>query len=217
MTCRRKPSLTASSPLSKCEPLGQAHSASRTRSRSAARASVAYSHREREREESHRCMPAGPTARNNGMNRGTMGTSTNSWQRHRKDVRHRRCWPPRKSASIPPSVGSISGLSEACGFPVIFSANGRFRVTVYFNADGSLRRFLEHPSFRQTLSSQWSSITTDDRGVDKVTLNEGRDAVGLRQRHPSARQGRGTRHRPVAAGDRPGHRRAAGRVLPRHV
>lgn len=29
-----------------------------------------------------------------------------------------------------------------------------------------------HPSFRQTLSSQWGSITSEDRGVDKVTLNQ---------------------------------------------
>jgi hypothetical protein len=28
-----------------------------------------------------------------------------------------------------------------------------------------------HPSFRQTLSSEWGSITTDDRGVDKITEN----------------------------------------------
>jgi hypothetical protein len=33
-------------------------------------------------------------------------------------------------------------LSEACGFPVMFSAEGRFRGTVYFNADGSFRRLL---------------------------------------------------------------------------
>lgn len=62
-------------------------------------------------------------------------------------------------------------LSEACGFDVSFSAKGRFRGTVYFNADGSFRRFVGHPSFRQTLSSEWGSITTDDRGVDKVTEN----------------------------------------------
>lgn len=63
------------------------------------------------------------------------------------------------------------GLSEACGFPVTFSAKGRFRGTLYFNSDGSFRRFVGHPSFRQTLSSEWGSITTDDRGVDKITVN----------------------------------------------
>jgi hypothetical protein len=72
-----------------------------------------------------------------------------------------------------PSISEIdTGLSEACGFPVTFSAKGRFRGAVYFNADGSLRRYVEHPSFRQTLTSQWGSITTDDRGLDKVTLNQ---------------------------------------------
>jgi hypothetical protein len=31
--------------------------------------------------------------------------------------------------------------------------------------------FVGHPSFRQTLSSEWGAITTDDRGVDKITAN----------------------------------------------
>jgi hypothetical protein len=71
-----------------------------------------------------------------------------------------------------PSISELDeGLSETCGFPVTFSAKGRFRGTIYFNADGSFRRFVGHPSFRQTLSSEWGSITTDDRGVDKFTLN----------------------------------------------
>ena len=48
-----------------------------------------------------------------------------------------------------PSISEIDpGLSEACGFPVTFSAKGRFRGTVYFNADGSFRSFVEHPSPR---------------------------------------------------------------------
>ena len=62
--------------------------------------------------------------------------------------------------------------TETCGFPVTFSAKGRFRGTVYFDADGEFRRFTGHPSFRQTLSSEWGSITTDDRGLDKFSLNE---------------------------------------------
>jgi hypothetical protein len=71
-----------------------------------------------------------------------------------------------------PAISEVDPfLSEACGFEVTFSAKGRFRGTVYFNADGSFRRFVGHPSFRQTLTSEWGSITTDDRGVDKVTLN----------------------------------------------
>jgi hypothetical protein len=71
-----------------------------------------------------------------------------------------------------PSITEIDPfLSEECGFPVTFSAKGHFRGTIYFNADGSFRRFVGHPSFRQTLSSEWDSITTDDRGVDKITEN----------------------------------------------
>ena len=71
-----------------------------------------------------------------------------------------------------PSLTEIDPfLSEACGFPVTFSAKGRFRGTIYFNADGTFRRFVGHPSFRQTLSSEWGSITSDVRGVDKVTEN----------------------------------------------
>jgi hypothetical protein len=62
-------------------------------------------------------------------------------------------------------------FTETCGFPVTFSAKGHFRGAVYFNADGSFRRFVGHPSFRQTLSSEWGSITTDDHGVDKISLN----------------------------------------------
>jgi hypothetical protein len=71
-----------------------------------------------------------------------------------------------------PSITEIDPfLSEECGFPVTFSAKGRFRGTIFFNSDGTFRRFVGHPSFRQTLSSQWGSITTDDRGVDKITEN----------------------------------------------
>jgi hypothetical protein len=70
-----------------------------------------------------------------------------------------------------PSITELDPFSEVCGFPVTFSAKGRFRGTVYFNADGSFRRLVAHPSFRQMLSSEWASITTDDRGVDEVSDN----------------------------------------------
>lgn len=79
-------------------------------------------------------------------------------------------------------------LSEACGL-VTFSAKGRVRGTVYFNADGSFARFVGHPSFRQTLSSEWSSITTDDRGVDKITLNPDGTLSVFWHWHPPTRQG----------------------------
>jgi len=62
--------------------------------------------------------------------------------------------------------------TETCGFPVTFSAKGRFRGTVYFDADGGFRGFTGHPSFRQTLSSPWASITTDDRGLDKFSFDD---------------------------------------------
>ena len=71
-----------------------------------------------------------------------------------------------------PTIAELDpSLSDECGFPVTFSAKGRFRGTIYFNSDGSFKRFVGHPSFRQTLSSEWASITTDDRGVDKISDN----------------------------------------------
>jgi hypothetical protein len=136
-----------------------------------------------------------PTALNNGMNGGTMKANPNRGREQRgKRVATRRAASALAGmlaaiqlATAPavadkplivedvrfdPAITEIDpGLSQACGFPVTFSAKGRFRGTVYFNADGSFRRFVEHPSFRQTLSSQWGSITTDDRGVDKSALN----------------------------------------------
>jgi hypothetical protein len=63
-------------------------------------------------------------------------------------------------------------FSEFCGFPVTFSAKGHFSAKIYFNRDGSIKRFVNHPSFRQTLSSPFGSITTDDRGLDKFTLQQ---------------------------------------------
>jgi hypothetical protein len=62
-------------------------------------------------------------------------------------------------------------FTETCGFPVTFSAKGHFRASAYFNNDGSIKRFVNHPSFRQTLSSPYGSLTTDDRGLDKFSLN----------------------------------------------
>jgi hypothetical protein len=129
------------------------------------------------------------------MNGGTMKASTNPGREQRsKGVATRRApsalagalvaillAAPTAVAEKPftvedvrfdPSISEIDPrLSEACGFPVTFSAKGRFRGTVYFNTDGSFRRFVGHPSFRQTLSSEWGSITSDDRGVDKSSLN----------------------------------------------
>jgi hypothetical protein len=62
-------------------------------------------------------------------------------------------------------------LSDACGFPVYGTSRGHIRGSVYFNQDGSFKRFVGHPSFTTVLSSAWASIETADRGVDKFTDN----------------------------------------------
>ena len=62
-------------------------------------------------------------------------------------------------------------LSEACGFTVTVTSRGHIRGTVYFNADGSFKRFVGHPSFTTVFSSAWSSFESADRGVDKFTEN----------------------------------------------
>jgi hypothetical protein len=43
--------------------------------------------------------------------------------------------------------------------------------TLYFNQDGSIKRFVSHPSFSTVLSSASTTIETADRGVDKITAN----------------------------------------------
>src|SRR5215207_447748 len=49
-----------------------------------------------------------------------------------------------------PAITELDPLfTETCGFPVMFSAKGHFRGTVYFNADGSFRGFVGHPSVRR--------------------------------------------------------------------
>jgi hypothetical protein len=63
------------------------------------------------------------------------------------------------------------GLSAECGFPVIVTSRGHLRATIYFNQDGSIKRFVSHPSFSTVLSSAWETIETADRGVDKFTEN----------------------------------------------
>jgi hypothetical protein len=64
-----------------------------------------------------------------------------------------------------------SFLTTECGFPVFATSRGHIRGTVYFNRDGSFKRFVGHPSFATVLSSEWASIETADRGVDKFTDN----------------------------------------------
>jgi hypothetical protein len=62
-------------------------------------------------------------------------------------------------------------LSADCGFPVTATSRGHLRGTLYFNQDGSIKRFVGHPSFSTVLSSAWATIETADRGVDKFTEN----------------------------------------------
>ncbi len=62
-------------------------------------------------------------------------------------------------------------LTEACGFPVTSAAKGHFRATVFFDRDGNVRRVVSHPSFSNTLSSPFGTVTTADRGMDRFTLN----------------------------------------------
>ena len=63
------------------------------------------------------------------------------------------------------------GLSAECGFTVTVSSRGHLRGTLFFNQDGSIKRFVGHPSFSSVLSSAWATIETADRGVDKFTEN----------------------------------------------
>jgi len=63
-------------------------------------------------------------------------------------------------------------LSAECGFPVTASMAGHFRVTEFYNRDGSLNRVTAHPSFRSTLTSPTATITTADVGLDRYVENE---------------------------------------------
>jgi len=63
-------------------------------------------------------------------------------------------------------------LSEECGFPVTARMAGHFRVTEFYNQDGSLDRVTAHPSFRSTLTSPTTTIKTADVGLDRYVENE---------------------------------------------
>jgi hypothetical protein len=49
---------------------------------------------------------------------------------------------------------------------------GHYRETVFFNPDGSVKRITAHPSFRSTLTSPTTTITTADVGLDRFVENE---------------------------------------------
>jgi hypothetical protein len=55
--------------------------------------------------------------------------------------------------------------------PGYFTGKGHFRLTVYYNRAGSVKRLVGHPSFRYTLASPYASLQTSDVGVDKIVEN----------------------------------------------
>ncbi|MGY1615669.1 hypothetical protein ACI797_02890 [Geodermatophilus sp. SYSU D00691] len=71
-----------------------------------------------------------------------------------------------------PSVTVVDEfLSEACGVEVRSTAKGHFRLTLHFDRAGEITRVVAHPSFSNVLSSDYGSLTTADRGMDRFTLN----------------------------------------------
>ncbi len=62
-------------------------------------------------------------------------------------------------------------LTEACGFEVTSAAKGHFRLTIHYDRNGNFVRAVGHPSYSNTLTSEWGSITTADRGMDRITEN----------------------------------------------
>jgi hypothetical protein len=82
--------------------------------------------------------------------------------------------PPERGETVvfDPAVRQLDpDYTEACGFDVFSAAKGHFRVTVYFDQEGQFKRLVSHPSFSTTLSSQYGTLTTADRGMDRVTEN----------------------------------------------
>lgn len=63
-------------------------------------------------------------------------------------------------------------LTAECGFTVTARMSGHFRVTEFYNRDGSLNRVTAHPSFRSTLTSLTGTIRTADVGLDRFVENE---------------------------------------------
>lgn len=62
-------------------------------------------------------------------------------------------------------------LTEVCGFPVTARLSGHYWETTFYNQDGSVNRVTAHPSFRSTLTSPTTSITTSDVGLDRYVEN----------------------------------------------
>jgi len=90
--------------------------------------------------------------------------------------------PPAPAAAVPPdrfenlrfdpAVREVDPfLTDACGFRVTSTSKGHFRGTAFFDKEGELTRLVFHPSFTQTLTSRYGSVTTSDRGMDRITFN----------------------------------------------
>ena len=62
-------------------------------------------------------------------------------------------------------------FTETCGFDVFVTTKGHFEGKVYFDNAGNFERFVGHPSMAHTFTSEFGSLETADRGVDKITEN----------------------------------------------
>lgn len=62
-------------------------------------------------------------------------------------------------------------LTDECGADVFYSAKGHNFGQLFFLRDGGVRLAF-HPSFRQTLTSEYGTVETSDVGVDKISFNE---------------------------------------------
>lgn len=63
-------------------------------------------------------------------------------------------------------------LTQVCGFDVMASTKGHFRVTVFWDRDGEFRVQHANPSMVTTYSSVHASLETADRGLDKAWFDE---------------------------------------------
>lgn len=62
-------------------------------------------------------------------------------------------------------------LSQVCGTPVTVTARGHILVRETLDANGMPTRIVQHPSFRQTISSAHGQVSTMDVGVDKLEFH----------------------------------------------
>ena len=60
-------------------------------------------------------------------------------------------------------------LSRECGFEIMASSKGQYRETYYYDRSGELVRVSAHPSYASVLTSEYGSLATADRGVDKYS------------------------------------------------